>query len=169
MSAIETLLSCLEQKVTSANRKDVRTAQSPSPPRLPQWDEEELEEQQLRLKLHQLTHNISDQSLSSEEDEAGWIPTRTRTRTRLEEDLKADRLPLSPDTQQRPLLEPPRTACRGSASLLLELEDRVAQAAADVQSAQSQVRSGRNGSDRVRTRPNELERVRSGRTGSERV
>ncbi|XP_016527051.1 melanophilin-like isoform X2 [Poecilia formosa] len=139
MSAIETLLSCLEQKVTSANRKDVRTAQSPSPPRLPQWDEEELEEQQLRLKLHQLTHNISDQSLSSEEDEAGWIPTRTRTRTRLEEDLKADRLPLSPDTQQRPLLEPPRTACRGSASLLLELEDRVAQAAADVQSAQSQV------------------------------
>ncbi|XP_014884521.1 melanophilin-like isoform X3 [Poecilia latipinna] len=139
MSAIETLLSCLEQKVTSANRKDVRTAQSPSPPRLPQWDEEELEEQQLRLKLHQLTHNISDQSLSSEEDEAGRIPTRTRTRTRLEEDLKADRLPLSPDTQQRPLLEPPRTACRGSASLLLELEDRVAQAAADVQSAQSQV------------------------------
>ncbi|XP_014884520.1 melanophilin-like isoform X2 [Poecilia latipinna] len=93
MSAIETLLSCLEQKVTSANRKDVRTAQSPSPPRLPQWDEEELEEQQLRLKLHQLTHNISDQSLSSEEDEAGRIPTRTRTRTRLEEDLKVRSAP----------------------------------------------------------------------------
>ncbi|XP_054882566.1 LOW QUALITY PROTEIN: melanophilin-like [Poeciliopsis prolifica] len=118
MSAIETLLSCLEEKVTSANRKDVRTAQSPSPPRLPQWDEEELEERQLRLKLHQLT-----QSLSSEEDEAGGpsrIPTGTRTRARLEEDLKADRLQLSPDTQQRPLLEPPRTAsaCRGSASLI---------------------------------------------------
>ncbi|XP_027879078.1 melanophilin isoform X2 [Xiphophorus couchianus] len=141
MSAIETLLSCLEQKVTPTNRKDVRTAQSPSPPRLPQWDEEELEEQQLRLKLHQLTHNISDQSLSSEEDEPGGTRTRTRTRTRtgLEEDLKADRLPLSPDTKQRPPLEPPRTASRGSASLLLELEDRVAQAAADVQSAQSQV------------------------------
>ncbi|XP_043988491.1 melanophilin isoform X2 [Gambusia affinis] len=137
MSAIETLLSCLEQKVTPANRKDIRTAQSPSPPRLPQWDEEELEEQQLRLKLQQLTHNISDQSLSSEEDEAGG--TRTRTRTGLEEDLKAGRLTLSPDTKQRPPLEPPRTASRGSASLLLELEDRVAQAAAEVQSAQSQV------------------------------
>ncbi|PWA26213.1 hypothetical protein CCH79_00013815, partial [Gambusia affinis] len=147
MSAIETLLSCLEQKVTPANRKDIRTAQSPSPPRLPQWDEEELEEQQLRLKLQQLTHNISDQSLSSEEDEAGG--TRTRTRTGLEEDLKAGRLTLSPDTKQRPPLEPPRTASRGSASLLLELEDRVAQAAAEVQSAQSQVRTGQNGSEWV--------------------
>ncbi|KAM4732016.1 melanophilin isoform 2-T5 [Anableps anableps] len=175
MSAIETLLNCLEQKVTSTNSKDIRTPtpQDSSPPRPPQWEEADQEEQQLRQKLHQLTDNISDQSLTSDEDECedrplssqdvpAWrspqgdrrpsrIPTRPTSRTsitssRLEEELplqwdsvKTDSLPESPERKERPLQEPPMTSFRGSTALLVELEDKVAQAAANVQSAQSQV------------------------------
>ncbi|XP_035988592.1 melanophilin isoform X1 [Fundulus heteroclitus] len=167
MSAIETLLNRLEQKVTSTN-KDSRTPtpQGPSP-RPPQWEEVDLEEQQLRQKLHQLTDNISDHSLTSDEDECdrpsssqgvpSWwspqgdrrpsrIPTRPTSRTsisssRLEEELplqwdslKGDSVSESPERR-----EPSTASFRGSTALLVELEDKVAQAAANVQSAQSQV------------------------------
>ncbi|KAK5609300.1 hypothetical protein CRENBAI_012838 [Crenichthys baileyi] len=174
MSTIETLLNCLEQKVKPTNNKDNRTStpQSSSPLRPPQREEVDLEEQQLRQKLHELTDNISDQSLTSDEDESdrphssqeipAWrspqedarpsrIPTRPTSRTsitssRLEEELplqcdslKADCLSESPERKERPLQEPSITSFRGSTALLVELEDRVAQAAANVQSAQSQV------------------------------
>uniref|UniRef100_A0A3Q2UQW3 Melanophilin-like n=1 Tax=Fundulus heteroclitus TaxID=8078 RepID=A0A3Q2UQW3_FUNHE len=172
MSAIETLLNRLEQKVTSTN-KDSRTPtpQGPSP-RPPQWEEVDLEEQQLRQKLHQLTDNISDHSLTSDEDECdrpsssqgvpSWwspqgdrrpsrIPTRPTSRTsisssRLEEELplqwdslKADSVSESPERR-----EPSTASFRGSTALLVELEDKVAQAAANVQSAQSQVSGQRH-------------------------
>ncbi|MEQ2206844.1 hypothetical protein XENOCAPTIV_003706, partial [Xenoophorus captivus] len=80
------------------------------------------------------------------------IPTRPASRTsitssRLEEELslqcdslKADCLSESPERKERPLQEPSITSFRGSTALLVELEDKVAQAAANVQSAQSQVR-----------------------------
>ncbi|MEQ2174436.1 hypothetical protein GOODEAATRI_008014, partial [Goodea atripinnis] len=148
------------------------TPQSSSPLRPPQQEEVDLEEQQLRQKLHELTDNISDQSLTSDEDESdrphssqeipAWrspqgdprpsrIPTRPTSRTsitssRLEEELslprdslKADCLSESPERKERPLQEPSITSFRGSTALLVELEDKVAQAAANVQSAQSQV------------------------------
>ncbi|XP_041719004.1 melanophilin-like isoform X2 [Coregonus clupeaformis] len=64
MSVIEKLLNRLEQKVTSPYDQ----GQSCTSP-LPQWEEVDLEELQLRQKLDQLTGNISDKGLSSEEDE----------------------------------------------------------------------------------------------------
>lgn len=50
-----------------------QTNQTPQTPNstypLPQWEEVDVEEQQLRQKLHELTDNISDHSLTSDEDE----------------------------------------------------------------------------------------------------
>ncbi|KAJ8012441.1 hypothetical protein DPEC_G00042800 [Dallia pectoralis] len=63
MSVIETLLNRLEQKVSPFNQ-----GQSSTSP-LPQLDQEDLEERLLRQKLDQLTGNISDKALSSDEDE----------------------------------------------------------------------------------------------------
>ncbi|KAM4561417.1 melanophilin [Fundulus diaphanus] len=167
MSAIETLLNRLEQKVTSTN-KDSRTPtpQGPSP-RPPQWEEVDLEEQQLRQKLHELTDNISDHSLTSDEDECdrppsaqgvpSWwspqgdrrpsrIPTRPTSRTSISSSRLEEELPLQWDSLKAASLsesperrEPSTASFRGSTALLVELEDKVAQAAANVQSAQSQV------------------------------
>ncbi|CDQ71233.1 unnamed protein product [Oncorhynchus mykiss] len=70
MSVIEKLLNRLEQKVTSPYDQ----GQSCTSP-LPQWEEVDLEELQLRQKLDQLTGNISDKGLSSEEDEPKRPPS----------------------------------------------------------------------------------------------
>ncbi|KAI4805712.1 hypothetical protein KUCAC02_010311, partial [Chaenocephalus aceratus] len=139
VSAIENLLNHLEQNVTSTYH----------------------EEQQLRLKLHQMTDNISDHSLSSDEDE----PSRPLSSQDIpawrshETDTKPTRIPTSPpsrssillcrleeeqpqltDSQKTPPLENGSQAgFRGSTALLVELEDKVAQAAANVQNAQSEV------------------------------
>ncbi|XP_026150478.1 melanophilin isoform X2 [Mastacembelus armatus] len=163
MSAIETLLNHLEQKVTSTY--DQAPPTSDSTPPLPQWEEVDLEEQQLRQKLHEMTDNISDHSLTSDEDESKrghpsqqkpvWrspekeirpsrLPTRGTSRTNIvvcrpEEDQpqeadskKVDHVTESVERNLHPLEE-------GSTDLLVELEDKVAQAAADVQNAQSEV------------------------------
>ena len=75
------------------------TPTSSSP--LPQWEDVDLEEQQLRQKLHEMTDNISDHSLSSDEEGSGRpevetkpsrLPTRPASRSsitvsRLEEEL----------------------------------------------------------------------------------
>ncbi|KAE8299542.1 Melanophilin Exophilin-3 Slp-like protein lacking C2 domains a [Larimichthys crocea] len=156
MSAIETLLNHLEQKVTST---------------YDQWEEVDLEEQQLRQKLHELTDNISDHSLTSDEDEpsvphssqeiTAWrgpegdvkpsrIPTRSSSRSsilisRLEEEpqqpdsVKTNISTESLERKWRPLEEGSKESFRGSTALLVELEDKVAQAAANVQNAQSEV------------------------------
>ncbi|XP_051259990.1 melanophilin isoform X2 [Dicentrarchus labrax] len=165
MSAIETLLNHLEQKVTSTYDQAPPTPNSTSP--LPQWEEVDLEEQQLRQKLQEMTDNISDHSLSSDEDEPSrphssqeipaWrspegeakpsrLPTRPTSRTsiiisRLEEE-QPQQTYLSTESLERklhPLEEGPKESFKGSTALLVELEDKVAQAAANVQNAQSEV------------------------------
>ncbi|KAM4559249.1 melanophilin isoform 2-T2 [Odontesthes bonariensis] len=199
MSAIETLLNRLEQKVTATNdevgngafrgngvnvepqetmspaltRADfnqVPTAPSTSPS---QWEEVDLEEQQLRQKLHKMTDNISDHSLSSDEDEpnrpysaaelTAWrsssqgdqkpsrIPTRPTSRASTVNSRLEDEMLLQSDSQKmdHPLVilgrkeHPPQetstASFKGSTALLVELEDKVAEAAANVQNAQSEV------------------------------
>ncbi|KAM6979346.1 melanophilin [Tautogolabrus adspersus] len=173
MSAIETLLNHLEQKVTSTYDQ---TSQPPLTPNstspLPQWEEVDLEEQQLRQKLHELTDNISDHSLTSDEEEStrphssqevpAWrshevdakpsrLPTRPTSRTssiisRVEEEqprrtdsLKTNHSTDSVERKWPPLEEGSAAGFKGSTALLCELEDQVAQAAANVQNAQSEV------------------------------
>lgn len=178
MSAVESLLNRLEQKVTSTSDQlslQTQTPNSVSPdPQL----EVELEEQQLRQKLSEMTDNISDHSISDEEEEEeehlnqtsrpqssqdipAWrsplqgdafiskIPTRPSSRLssvgskteektqQLGEDMKMNQSFESLDCKLQPGEE--RARLRGSTALLFELEDKVAQAAADVQNTQSQV------------------------------
>ncbi|XP_072253721.1 melanophilin [Leuresthes tenuis] len=169
MSAIETLLNRLEQKVTATN-DEVPTAPSTSPS---QWEEVDLEEQQLRQKLHKMTDNISDHSLTSDEDESNrpyssaevtaWksssqgdpkpsrIPTRPTSRASITNSRLEDEMPLQSDSQKRdypleilgrkehPPQETSTASFKGSTALLVELEDKVAEAAANVQNAQSEV------------------------------
>ncbi|XP_054470894.1 melanophilin isoform X2 [Anoplopoma fimbria] len=173
VSAIETLLNHLEQNVASAYHE---TSQAPPTPNstspLPQCEEVDLEEQQLRQKLHEMTDNISDHGLTSDEDEPSrphssqdipsWrspegdakptrIPTRPTSRTsiilcRLEEEqpqlTESQKTNHSSDSLERkwhPLEEGSKAGFKGSTALLVELEDKVAQAAANVQNAQSEV------------------------------
>ncbi|XP_034740825.1 melanophilin isoform X3 [Etheostoma cragini] len=162
MSAIETFLNHLEQKVTSTYDESSPappTPNSSSPP--PQCEEVDLEEQQLRQKLHEMTDNISDHGLTSDEDEIpAWrspegdakpsrIPTtRPTSRTsillcRLEEERpqltqKTSQSTESLERKRPPLEEGSNGSFKGSTALLVELEDQVAQAAANVQNAQSE-------------------------------
>ncbi|KAG7240486.1 hypothetical protein INR49_026770, partial [Caranx melampygus] len=168
MSAIETFLNRIEHKVTSAHEQASPISSSP----LPQWEEVDLEEQQLRQKLNEMTDNISDHSLTSDdEDEAGrphssqelttWrspegdikpsrLPTRSTSRaslviSRLEEQPEQTDSQKTHNTTEiaerkwHPLEEGSKASFRRSTALLVELEDQVAQAAANVQNAQSEV------------------------------
>ncbi|XP_029348827.1 melanophilin isoform X2 [Echeneis naucrates] len=163
MSAIECLLNRLEQKVTSTH--DQASPNSSSP--LPQREEVDLEEQQLRQKLNEMTNNISDHSLTSDEDEPKrphssqeiptWrspegdakpsrLPTRPTPRTSIvvstfeeEPPQQIDNTTESVDRKFERLEDGSKTSFRGSTALLVELEDQVAQAAANVQNAQSEV------------------------------
>ncbi|XP_078142337.1 melanophilin [Centroberyx gerrardi] len=167
MSAIETLLNRLEQKVTSPADQ---TPASTSP--LPQWEDVDLEEQQLRQKLDEMTGNISDHDLTSDEDESnrplspretpGWRspewegsmtkpPSRPTSRTgvlvsspveKQHTQTESEKESCSAESLERkchPLEEGSNSSFRGSTALLFELEDKVAQAAANVQNAQSEV------------------------------
>ncbi|XP_030614728.1 melanophilin isoform X2 [Archocentrus centrarchus] len=171
MSAIETLLNRLEQKVTSTYDQAPPTPSSTSP--LPQCQEVDLEEQQLRQRLHEMTDNISDHSLTSDDEDEpkrphspqeilarrspqadpkpSKIPTRPTSRAStvvsgLEEErpqqsdyLKTNDSSESLERKGHPPDEGSKASFRGSTALLVELEDKVAQAAADVQNAQSEV------------------------------
>ncbi|CAK6973918.1 melanophilin [Scomber scombrus] len=175
MSAIEALLNRLEQKVTPTydqTNKSFQTPDSASP--LPQWEEVDLEEQQLRQKLHEMTDNISDHSLSDEEESEkvnmpvksqeiqAWrspereakpsrIPSRPTSRTSIVLSRVGERQPEqtlslktnystnSLDRRRPPREEGMKSSIKGSTALLVELSDKVAQAAADVQNAQSEV------------------------------
>ena len=81
------------------NDNQVPTAPSTSPS---QWEEVDLEEQQLRQKLHKMTDNISDHSLTSDEDE----PNRpyssaevTAWRSSSQGDPKPSRIPTRPTSR----------------------------------------------------------------------
>ncbi|XP_041807076.1 melanophilin isoform X2 [Chelmon rostratus] len=170
VSAIETLLNHLEQKVTSTYDQAPPTPSSTSP--LPQWEEVDAEEQLLRRKLDEMTDNISDHSLTSDEDESSRppspqeisarrspeggakpsrIPARPTSRTsitisRLEEEqplqMASEQTNISTESLERkwrPLQDSSMESFKGSTALLVELEDQVAQAAANVQNAQCEV------------------------------
>ncbi|XP_076011068.1 melanophilin [Genypterus blacodes] len=161
MSAIESILNRLELKVTSTYKQGDQTPITISPP--PPWEEVDVEEQQLRQKLSQMTDNISDHSLTDEDEPNGppnphgtpaWrcpeadasptkAPTRPASRTgslvstaevRQSEQMESEKMSHSTEDQA-----PDEGSKTSSTALLVVLEDKVAQAAADVQNAQSQV------------------------------
>ncbi|KAM9841453.1 melanophilin-like isoform 2-T2 [Aulostomus maculatus] len=171
MSAIESLLNRLEQKVTPTyDQTDALQIPDRSSP-LPLWEEADLEEQQLRRKLHELTGNISDHSLTSDEDESNRsmsfqeipaarsqedvrltrIPSRPTSRTGIVVSRLDEKQPQQTDSHKTshsaeslekkwlPLEEGSKASFKGSTALLVELEDKVAQAAASLHSAQSEV------------------------------
>ncbi|XP_067372944.1 melanophilin isoform X2 [Channa argus] len=172
MSALETFLNHLEQSVSSTCDQAHLTPNSTSP--FPHLGDVDLEEQQLRQKLHQMTDNISDHSLTSDEDEdeskgpqssqeiPTWrcpegnakpsrLPTRATSRNSIvvssveEEQLqqtesqKTNHSGESVERKEHPLQEASTASLRDSTALLVELEDKVAQTAADVQNSQSEV------------------------------
>lgn len=55
---------------------------------MPQWEEVDFEEQQLRQKLNEMADNISDHSLTSDEEE------EEEESSRPQEDAKPSRLPI---------------------------------------------------------------------------
>ncbi|XP_055726964.1 melanophilin-like isoform X3 [Salvelinus fontinalis] len=105
MSVIEKLLNRLEQKVTSPYDQ----GQSCTSP-LPQWEEVDLEELQLRQKLDQLTGNISDKGLSSEEDEPKRPPSPKESpgrRRRLRGDVSPSGSLSRPSSRPGIMISPP--------------------------------------------------------------
>ncbi|XP_029981130.1 melanophilin-like isoform X2 [Sphaeramia orbicularis] len=159
VSAIESLLNRLERRVSTTE----------------QWEDADLEEQQLRQKLDKMTDDISDHSVTSDEEEEEsngpfssqdpltWrsplqgdshvskIPTKPTSKTGTvvctpeERQLqqtnfqKVTHVTESPEWKLHPLEEESKMNFRGSTALLVELEDKVAQAAADVQNTESEV------------------------------
>ncbi|XP_068602079.1 melanophilin [Brachionichthys hirsutus] len=156
VSAIEDLLNHVEQNVALAYDQAPPTPSGTSP--LPPCEEVDEEEQQLRQKLHKMTDNISDRSLTSDEDESSRtpvdvkpsrIPTRPASRAssvvpgpvERPEQAEAPETSLGSEMLDRkcpPLEEESAESVKGSTALLYELEDKVAQAAAGVQSSQSE-------------------------------
>ncbi|XP_014019332.1 melanophilin isoform X2 [Salmo salar] len=105
MSVIEKLLNRLEQKVTSPYDQ----GQSCTSPLL-QWEEVDLEELQLRQKLDQLTGNISDKGLSSEEDEPKRPPSPKESpgrRRRLRGDVSPSGSLSRPSSRPGIMISPP--------------------------------------------------------------
>lgn len=94
-----------------ANRS-FQTPDSASP--LPQWEEVDLEEQQLRQKLHELTDNISDHSLSDEEE------SERVNRPVKSQEIQAWR---SPEKEAKPSRIPSRPTSRTSI-VLSRVEER---------------------------------------------
>ncbi|KAK0147200.1 Melanophilin [Merluccius polli] len=145
MSVIESMLNRLERKVVSPS------------------EQADLEEQQLRQKLDQLTGDISDHGLTSDEEEPEeesiprWRspaaavvkpdeakPQGHSSASPMEvhqlQPTDAHKFPSeSKERALRPLEDASQAGFRGSNALLFELEDKVAQAAASVQSTRTQV------------------------------
>ncbi|XP_034042662.1 melanophilin-like [Thalassophryne amazonica] len=147
MSAMETMLTRLEQ-VTSTDDQTPQASETPgSTSPFPQWDNVDQEEQQLQQKLNEMTNNISDRSLTSEEDESDQPDSFHQTPEFISEknkDPHTDSCKMghsteSLDSKWLPTEEGSAANLRGPAALLFELEDKIAQTAADVQNAQSEV------------------------------
>ncbi|XP_056145718.1 melanophilin [Lampris incognitus] len=171
MSAIEMLLNRLEQVASPAEQaeRDHQAPQNPAssiPP--PKWEEAKLEEQQLRQRLEEMTGNISDPGLTSDEDESkrpdspketpscrspagepnhsrnssrsGFsAATQDETLYRKAEFPKAYCSTESLEVKECPIEDSAKGDFRGSTALLFELEGKVAQAAAGIQNSQSEV------------------------------
>ncbi|CAL8240761.1 unnamed protein product [Merluccius merluccius] len=160
MSVIESMLNRLERKVVSPSEQVPAGPLTPaSSPTFPAWDEADLEEQQLRQKLDQLTGDISDHGLTSDEeepeeesiprwrspvvakpDEAKPQGHSSASPMEVHQPTDAHKFPSeSKERALRPLEDASQAGFRGSNALLFELEDKVAQAAASVQSTRTQV------------------------------
>ncbi|XP_054643293.1 melanophilin [Dunckerocampus dactyliophorus] len=169
MSAIETLLNRLQITLTSNQTKESpRVPDKASPPH--GWEKVDIEEHQLRLKLNEMTCDISDHSLSSDEEESNLQKMAAAVATNQEGDKALTRTPSRPTsrasivlprlTELNPQLsdsdkrnssiesvenkchiheEESKSDFKGSTALLFELEDKIAQAAADVQNTLTQV------------------------------
>ncbi|XP_061548681.1 melanophilin [Phycodurus eques] len=171
MSAIESLLSRLQITVTSdPDIKSPHVQDDNSP--LPGWEDADIEEHQLRQKLIAMAGDISDHSLSSDEEDSNRslfsqlilaseiatsregdkkstkVPSRPTSRTSVEvprmdeltNSQKTDRSTESLESKWHTQEDGSKSGFMGSTALLLfELEDKIAQAAADVQNTQTQV------------------------------
>nr|XP_057937262.1 melanophilin [Doryrhamphus excisus] len=172
MSAIETLLNHLQITLTSnQTNKSPQIPDKASPPH--GWEEVDIEEHQLRQKLNEMAGDISDHSLSSDEEEASNLSvslqemaaavaaiqdgdktlTRTPSRPTSRALTAVPRLtelnpqPSNSDKRNSSIesmdnryhLHEEESGFKGSTALLFELEDKIAQAAADVQNTQTQV------------------------------
>ncbi|XP_072300233.1 melanophilin-like [Eucyclogobius newberryi] len=172
MSAVESMLNRLEQKVTTTDQLSLQTQTPCSVSPTPEW-EVELEEQQLRQKLIEMTNGISDHSLSDDDEEEEEDEENEASRPESYQDVPLWRSPLQGDAFASRIPTRPssrlssvslgakervqrgehdkswesldhksaeeRSRFRGSTALLSQLEDQVAQAAADVQNTRSQV------------------------------
>ncbi|XP_061697376.1 melanophilin [Syngnathoides biaculeatus] len=169
MSAIESLLSHLQITVTSdPDTKSPQPQDSTSP--LLSGEDVDIEEHQLRKKLIAMAGDISDHSLSSDEEDSKRslfsqeilaseiatsrgdkkstkVPSRPTSRTsvvvpRLDEltnSQKTDRSTQSVESKCHAQEDGSMSAFKGSTAVLFELEDKIAQAAADVRNTQTQV------------------------------
>lgn len=158
MAAVESVLNRMEHNMSSTSEQ--LPLQSPTPSSVspvPEW-KVELEEQQLRQKLSEMTNNISDHSDEDEDEEelpqdvptwrsplqgkafSSKIPTWSSSRLSSAGANSEERTqPTGDNLEVKQSSEEDRSRFRGSTALLFELEDKVAQAAADVQNTESQV------------------------------
>uniref|UniRef100_A0A8C6QW58 Melanophilin n=1 Tax=Nannospalax galili TaxID=1026970 RepID=A0A8C6QW58_NANGA len=122
MSAVENLLVHLENTVLPPSAQGPAVGSEPSA---------DAEEEMLRRKLEELTSNISDQSTSSEEEEAtpdGTLPELCAASGHMDAEGRSPQSPGDPT-------QPSKTTDEE----LLELEDRVTTTASEVQQAESEV------------------------------
>ncbi|XP_077393082.1 melanophilin isoform X2 [Festucalex cinctus] len=166
MSAIESLLGHLQVTLTSDQNLEAPQARDSTSP-LSGLDDVDVEEHQLRQKLNAMVGDISDRSLTSDEEESNRSLSSQEISAVVasrEADKKSVRVPSRP-TSSRSVVVPrlnelttshqtdrstesvenkwqeegSNSSFKGSTALLFELEDKIAQAAADVQNTQTQV------------------------------
>ncbi|KAM9803120.1 melanophilin isoform 2-T7 [Syngnathus typhle] len=150
MSAIESLLSRMQEaELRDDEAPQARDSASP----LCEWEDMDLnmEEHQLRQKLMAMAGDISDHSLSSDEEES----TRSLSSQETSAEKKFSRSVVVPtwnpltssqkaehsseSLEHKWQEEGSKSSFKGSTALLFELEDKIAQAAANVHDAQTQV------------------------------
>ncbi|XP_077436022.1 melanophilin [Vanacampus margaritifer] len=159
MSAIESLLSRLQVTLTPDQHLEAPQARDGASP-LSGLEDADIVEHQLRQKLMAMAGDISDHSLTSDEDESNRsvssqesreadkkstsVPSRpTSSRSvvapRLNELTTSQKTDRSTESLEKGQEEGSKSSVKGSTALLFELEDKIAQAAADVQNTQTQV------------------------------
>ncbi|XP_054685503.1 melanophilin isoform X2 [Grus americana] len=137
MSAIESMLNRLEEKIL------VRSDESPAPESQPDPD---AEEEELKRKLEELASNISDKEISSEEEKCEEKRVKKPEISSSSDDMARDARKVYLTAGKTYRLEKTLKELEEGAqhsgttdSELSELEDKVASAAAQVQQAESEI------------------------------
>nr|XP_061799536.1 melanophilin-like [Nerophis lumbriciformis] len=155
MSVVENLLSRLQVTLTSDPDIDAPQVQEGASPLLG-WEDVDIEEHQLRQKLIAMAGDISDHSLSSDEEDSNpslsFHEISTATVSSREADKKSNGEHSRPTSSQKTghsteslenkwhsTEEGSKSSFKGSTALLFELQDKIAQATAVVQNTQTQV------------------------------